>query len=212
MVERAENGCLKNLLGEEFSGSVNGLYGVLPTVARERIREQVLREVMDFSDMERAAVRMADVSADTLGYLASENPDADWWEPVCERMRNALKNAGVTEELNDNDVRYLLWANGGKNGDAPMAQPIPSSKGNEIEGVRNSVGELEHLDPKDMIEGVRFSLRVADIDREDFESMIRHDRFREGWQDAMISVRRFQDELERASGVALQDYENAYIF
>ncbi len=212
VVERAENGCLKNLLGEEFSGSVNGLYGVLPTVARERIREQVLREVMDFSDMERAAVRMADVSADTLGYLASENPDADWWEPVCERMRNALKNAGVTEELNDNDVRYLLWANGGKNGDAPMAQPIPSSKGNEIEGVRNSVGELEHLDPKDMIEGVRFSLRVADIDREDFESMIRHDRFREGWQDAMISVRRFQDELERASGVALQDYENAYIF
>ena len=212
VVERAENGCLKNLLGEEFSGSVNGLYGVLPTVARERIREQVLREVMDFSDMERAAVRMADVSADTLGYLASENPDADWWEPVCERMRKALKNAGVTEELNDNDVRYLLWANGGKNGDAPMAQPIPSSKGNEIEGVRNSVGELEHLDPKDMIEGVRFSLRVADIDREDFESMIRHDRFREGWQDAMISVRRFQDELERASGVALQDYENAYIF
>ena len=212
VVERAENGCLKNLLGEEFSGSVNGLYGVLPTVARERIREQVLREVMDFSDMERAAVRMADVSADTLGYLASENPDADWWEPVCERMRNALKNAGVTEELNDNDVRYLLWANGGKNGDAPMAQPIPSSKGNEIEGVRNSVGELEHLDPKDMIEGVRFSLRVADIDREDFESMIRHDRFREGWQDAMISVRRLQDELERASGVALQDYENAYIF
>ena len=212
VVERAENGCLKNLLGEEFSGSVNGLYGVLPTVARERIREQVLREVMDFSDMERAAVRMADVSADTLGYLASENPDADWWEPVCERMRNALKNAGVAEELNDNDVRYLLWANGGKNGDAPMAQPIPSSKGNEIEGVRNSVGELEHLDPKDMIEGVRFSLRVADIDREDFESMIRHDRFREGWQDAMISVRRFQDELERASGVALQDYENAYIF
>ena len=210
VVERAENGCLKNLLGEEFSGSVNGLYGVLPTVARERIREQVLREVMDFSDMERAAVRMADVSADTLGYLASENPDADWWEPVCERMRNALKNAGVAEELNDNDVRYLLWANGGKNGDAPMAQPIPSSKGNEIEGVRNSVGELEHLDPKDMIEGVRFSLRVADIDREDFESMIRHDRFREGWQDAMISVRRFQDELERASGVALQDYENAY--
>lgn len=212
VVERAENGCLKNLLGEEFSGSVNGLYGVLPTVARERIREQVLREVTDFSDMERAAVRMADVSADTLGYLASENPDADWWEPVCERMRKALKNAGVAEELNDNDVRYLLWANGGKNGDAPMAQPIPSSKGNEIEGVRNSVGELEHLDPKDMIEGVRFSLRVADIDREDFESMIRHDRFREGWQDAMISVRRFQDELERASGVALQDYENAYIF
>ena len=212
VVERAEKDCLKNMLGEEFSGSVNGLYGVLPTVARERIREQVLREVTDFSDMERAAVRMADVSADTLGYLASENPDADWWEPVCERMRKALKNAGVAEELNDNDVRYLLWANGGKNGDAPMAQPIPSSKGNEIEGVRNSVGELEHLDPKDMIEGVRFSLRVADIDREDFESMIRHDRFREGWQDAMISVRRFQDELERASGVALQDYENAYIF
>ena len=132
-------------------------------------------------------------------------------EKVIASITNALRKVGINVELTENDVKYLLWRSRkplDRNSIFDMAEDINMRR-------KLKVGEFDN-DPTDGGDtpggGTRFRVANKLQIRDEYESTIKKGGYqaREAVQDAMLSLRRTQELIEKASGKKLRGFENAW--
>lgn len=208
---------LRELFGDQFDDAMFNMYGLLPKNIQEEIQEYMMKNYA--SQLARLSTAKDAVVLSMEEYLsrkAEENPDASWWDRICGSIRNMFRKIGIGLKLNNNDVRYLLWRsknnlNKGRNTD--MGKPIsqydqPRFRVDENATINES--ELQGESVMDQAEIISTTIEIDNSERKNMERRIRNTRIREGWQDRMIAVKRFQEKISDVSGKALKSWENAY--
>lgn len=110
---------LRKLFGESFDSELMGIYKLLPEDVRKDIATEALRKYD--SDLIIA-------TEEYLARQAEKNEMPGWWNRVVSSFKDFLRKMGISLEISDNDVRYLLWKSyqnlKGGNGILEQAQDI----------------------------------------------------------------------------------------
>lgn len=92
---------LRALLGEKsYDDEMVKIYGQLPVEVRKKVADAAIREYGG-----DVAIAMDEFLAEQ----AEKNEIPSWWDKVVSSFRDFLRKMGISLELSDNDVRYLLW-------------------------------------------------------------------------------------------------------
>lgn len=91
---------LRKLFGEDFDKELMNIYEMLPEDVRKDIATDALRNYG--SDLIIA-------TEEYLARQAEKNEMPGWWNRVVSSFKDFLRKMGVSLNLSDNDVRYLLW-------------------------------------------------------------------------------------------------------
>lgn len=92
---------LRALFGEKsYDDEMVKIYGQLPVEVRKKVADGAIREYD--GDI---AIAMDEFLAEQ----AEKNEIPSWWDKVVSSFRDFLRKMGISLELSDNDVRYLLW-------------------------------------------------------------------------------------------------------
>lgn len=110
---------LRKLFGEDFDKELMNIYEMLPEDVRKDIATDALRNYG--SDLIIA-------TEEYLARQAEKNEMPGWWNRVVSSFKDFLRKMGISLEISDNDVRYLLWKSyqnlKGGNGILEQAQDI----------------------------------------------------------------------------------------
>ena len=92
---------LRALFGEKsYDDEMVRIYGQLPVEVRKRVADGAIREY---------GGDIAIAMDEFLAEQAERNEVPSWWDKVVSSFRDFLRKMGISLELSDNDVRYLLW-------------------------------------------------------------------------------------------------------
>lgn len=92
---------LRALFGEKsYDDEMVRIYGQLPVEVRKRVADGAIREY---------GGDIAIAMDEFLAEQAERNEVPSWWDKVASSFRDFLRKMGISLELSDNDVRYLLW-------------------------------------------------------------------------------------------------------
>lgn len=92
---------LRALFGEKsYDDEMVRIYGQLPVEVRKRVADGAIREY---------GGDIAIAMDEFLAEQAEKNEIPSWWDKVVSSFRDFLRKMGISLELSDNDVRYLLW-------------------------------------------------------------------------------------------------------
>lgn len=92
---------LRALFGEKsYDDEMVKIYGQLPVEVRKRVADGAIREY---------GGDIAIAMDEFLAEQAEKNEIPSWWDKVVSSFRDFLRKMGISLELSDNDVRYLLW-------------------------------------------------------------------------------------------------------
>lgn len=208
---------LRELFGEQFDDIMFKIYGLLPKNVQEEIQAYMLSnyssQLAKISSAKDAVVLSME---EYLSRKAEENPDASWWDRICGSIRNLFRSIGIGIKFNDNDVRYILWRsknnlNKGRNVD--FGKPMPQYDQPRFRMEENATINEEELKGESVMEQAEIIATTIELDkseRENFERRIKNTRIREGWQDRMIAVKRFQEKISEVTGKVIKSWENAY--
>lgn len=208
---------LRELFGDQFDDAMFNMYGLLPKNIQEEIQEYMMKNYA--SQLARLSTAKDAVVLSMEEYLsrkAEENPDASWWDRICGSIRNMFRKIGIGLKLNNNDVRYLLWRsknnlNKGRNVD--FGKPMPQYDQPRFRMEENATINEEELKGESVMKQAEIIATTIELDkseRDNFERRIKNTRIREGWQDRMIAVKRFQEKISEVSGKVIKSWENAY--
>ena len=208
---------LRELFGEQFDDVMFKIYGLLPKNVQEEIQAYMLSnyssQLAKISSAKDAVVLSME---EYLSRKAEENPDASWWDRICGSIRNLFRSIGIGIKFNDNDVRYMLWRsknnlNKGRNVD--FGKPMPQYDQPRFRMEENVTINEEELKGESVMEQagiIATTIELDESERENFERRIKNTRIREGWQDRMIAVKRFQEKISEVTGKPIKSWENAY--
>lgn len=92
---------LRALFGEKsYDDEMVKIYGQLPVEVRKKVADGAIREY---------GGDIAIAMDEFLAEQAEKNEIPSWWDKVVSSFRDFLRKMGISLELSDNDVRYLLW-------------------------------------------------------------------------------------------------------
>ena len=214
---------LRQMFGEDFDTFLDNVYANASEEVRKRIAEMAARKGWDFHTA-------------TEEYLAALSEDIDferkvdqtWWQKVKFFFIDMLRKAGIVldDKLTDNDLRYIVWksyermAYAGEYGairDARtevMKQSLGVGNYAQTDTSGNTLGTVA----KQVADGSELLFRGMDqrdhaTIRDSYEREIKTATYqmREAVQDSMLSLRRMMEEIEKATGNKIADYENAYM-
>ena len=192
-----------------------GLDGVLENKEYVRTMVEIFKALPEDvrTDVAEGAMRLygGSVAPAVSDYL-NHNADASLWDKVVAIVRDALRKVGFDLDLNTNEVKYLLWRSQkplNRNSILDVAEDIDKK-------YKLKVGEYSSTESEDNNPdggGTRFRVSGKLNVRDEYEATIKKGGYqaREAVQDAMLSLRRFQELIEKASGKKLRDFENAWM-
>lgn len=186
---------LQGVLGnKEYTLLMVDIYKELPEEVRAEIAEDALRLY---------GGSVAPAVSDYIG-PKSKNSIMD---KVVTIVREALRKVGFDLDLNANEVRYMAWRSKkplDRNNMFEVAEDIDMK-------YRLKVEEYDGTTPDGG--GTRFRVANKLQVRDEYESTIKKGGYqaREAVQDAMLSLRKFQELIEKASGKKIRDFENAWM-
>lgn len=196
----AHNG-LRKLFGNDFDTFLSSVYAN----ANEEIRREILRRT------EGNPLRLHEATEEYLADLAEQGfnsmEERSLWNRIKDSFIAMLRKVGVDLgfKLSDNDLRYILWR----------------SYRNLEEG--NLLSKAEDISMKNKLGIGDYEVRFRAGENEDgiakeYEDALRKRnklrintyKVREAFQDSMLSVKIFQDILEKHSGKKIRSFENVY--
>lgn len=196
----AHNG-LRKLFGNDFDTFLSSVYAN----ANEEIRREILRRT------EGNPLRLHEATEEYLADLAEQGfnsmEERSLWNRIKDSFIAMLRKVGVDLgfKLSDNDLRYILWR----------------SYRNLEEG--NLLSKAEDISMKNKLGIGDYEVRFRAGENEDgiakeYEEALRKRnklrintyKVREAFQDSMLSVKIFQDILEKHSGKKIRSFENVY--
>ena len=188
---------------------IHGLFGErLPEFCDQVLSSMEEGEAKRFIDLANGNKQLA--AEEYVSSFAEGYTDPMTWEKVKAIVKDFFRKMGIDLKLSDNDLKYILWKgkNRLKEGDSAMTTMNKVVRDDVV--WRNIQGEKE-------VEKVREAAEEIDFDNEDklkFHNLISGGlfKFREGYQDRMLSVKKMQDVIEEKTGVKLPDYMNVYIY
>ena len=222
---------LRQMFGEDFNTFLNNVYANADIEVRRRIAELAARKGWDFhtATEEYLAALAEDIDFE-------RKVDQTWWQKVRNFFVDMLRKAGIVldTELTDNDLRYIVWksyermAYAGDHGAIRDARTVMMDQqlGTGNFGTRavadgSQVADGSELQPSTAADGSELLYRDGDrMDQRDhaairdsYEREIKTVTYqmREAVQDSMLSLRRMMEEIEKATGNKIADYENAYM-
>lgn len=138
----------------------------------------------------------------------------NWWDRVVSAVKDALRKFGISIELTDKDVQYLLWrSRKNLNPTTPAIDLIQDI------AMRNRTSDEYKQKPEGE---TMFRVAPEDIEEQDkdiseaqayYEQAVntKSYKFTEAWQDSMLGLKKLQEAIEKGSGEKIADFENAYI-
>ena len=137
----------------------------------------------------------------------NHNAEASVWDKVVAVIRDALRKIGFDIDLNANEAKYILWRSQKPldlNNLLDVAEDIDKKFKLKVGEYDNSLADGG---------GTRFRVSGKLNVRDEYESAIKKGVFqaREAVQDSMLSLRKFQEMIEKASGEKIKDFENAWM-
>ena len=189
---------LEGVLGDgHYDKAMMDIYRELPEEARKIVADDALStEGIDFIK--------------AMDRFLNEKAEPSIWDKVTSVISEWLRKAGFNLELTPNEVKYIWWRS-----------QKPLDRNNVIEIAEDAykkyqlkVGEFEDSpNPDGDGGGTRFRVSNKLNVRDEYEATIKKGGYqaREAVQDAMLSLRRFQEMIEKASGEKIKDFENAWM-
>ena len=179
---------LRKLVGDENMDSF--LDEIFANVTKE-VRERIFSTIPRYGWNSRVATE------EYLASIAEHGVDATVWQRIKQAFKNLLRKLGIRIEINDNELRYILWRS---------RQNLES--GNIFDMARNTAMQYEM--------GVGNYYREespSDGSREKYEESLKGWRYKatEAYQDSMLSLKNLQDIIAEVSGKPIKSFENAYM-
>jgi len=206
---------LRGLFGDKFDDAIDGIFKSLPDDIRKHISEQAISKYN------------YDIATATEEYLAEQaesGTDPSIWNKIISAIKELFRKAGIELEMSDNDIKYLLWRsrNNLENGtieermDKKMRDLDIRDKlfrKTPEEEKKSPILDSNALSKESMGEQIKIAQEAAELtdeEKKDFSAKLRNDRFREGWQDRMLPLRRFQELVSEHTGRKIEEFCDAY--
>lgn len=184
-------GVLEN---KAYTSMMVDIYKALPEAVRTEIADDAIRLY---------GGSVAPAVSDYIGVKSKESII----DKIVTIVREALRKIGFDLDLNANEVRYLAWRS-----KKPLDRRNLLEVAEDIDMKnRLKVGEYDGTTPDGG--GTRFRVANKLQVRDEYEATIKKGGYqaREAVQDAMLSLRKFQELIEKASGKKIRDFENAWM-
>ena len=179
---------LRKLVGDENMDSF--LDEIFANVTKE-VRERIISTLPRYGWDSRVATE------EYLASMAENGVDVTVWQRIRQAFKNLLGKLGIRIEINDNELRYILWRS---------RQNLES--GNVLDMAKDIAMQYEM--------GVGNYYREespSDGSREKYEESLKGWRYKatEAYQDSMLSLKNLQDIIAEVSGKPIKSFENAYM-
>jgi N12 class adenine-specific DNA methylase len=211
---------LRELFGEDFDTFLENVYNNASKEIREAINRLAAKNDWDFkvATEEYLAGMAEDTNFDRAEYQS-------WWGKIKFLFLDMLRKAGLVlnKTLTDADLRYILWRSyenlkkPGRYrsilGEAEdLSKQMDLKVGNFAE-TDNSAASVADGDSYMYRDGDVMDERDRAIVRDRYERTIQSGmyQFREAVQDSMLSLRRLMEQIAKATGEKVKDFENAYM-
>lgn len=179
---------LRELVGDENMDAF--LDEVFANVTKE-VREKIISTLPRYGWDSRVATE------EYLASMAENGVDVTVWQRIKQAFKNLLRKLGIRIEINDNELRYILWRS---------SQNLES--GNVLDMAKDIAMQY------DMGVGNYYREESpSDGSREKYESSLKGWRYKatEAYQDSMLSLKNLQDIIAEVSGKPIKPFENAYM-
>lgn len=180
---------LRKLVGDENMDSF--LDEIFANVTKE-VRERIISTLPRYGWDSRVATE------EYMASMAENGVDVTVWQRIKQAFKNLLRKIGIRMEINDNELRYILWRSS-QNLESGNVLDMAKDIAMQYEmGVGNYYREVEQtpehstVDAWDKIaSSTMFSLRESAVDY-------------------LTAVDKFQELISKRSGEEIKPFENAY--
>lgn len=187
---------LRGLLGDNFGPTMDSVFDSLP--------QEVQSGLMDsYGDRVVAAEEYCAEMAETM-------TDPGIIQKICSAIKEALRKIGVNLKISDGDIMYMLWKSKNRleNSDTAFdimrkakTDAMVKEQSREYDNFFRSKKPLSKLGLSDDLQR-----------RIEGKMQSRTELFQEAYVDRMISVKKLQEEVEKAIGKKIPDYMNVYVY
>lgn len=213
---------LRKLVDDENMDSF--LDEIFANVTKE-VRERIISTLPRYGWDSRVATE------EYLASMAENGVDVTVWQRIKQAFKNLLRKLGIRIEINDNELRYILWRSSQnlESGNVldmakDIAMQYEMGVGNYYRND-NFTSEEESIINKSAINNsgnfdinnpdIRFreNTEISDGSREKYEESLKGWRYKatEAYQDSMLSLKNLQDIIAEVSGKPIKSFENAYM-
>lgn len=187
---------LRGLLGDNFGPTMDSVFDSLP--------QEVQSGLMDsYGDRVVAAEEYCAEMAETM-------TDPGIIQKICSAIKEALRKIGINLKISDGDIMYMLWKSKNRLENSDTAFDI-MRKAKTDAMVKEQSREYDNLfRSKKPLSKLGLS---DDLQRRiEGKMQSRTELFQEAYVDRMISVKKLQEEVEKAIGKKIPDYMNVYVY
>ena len=211
---------LRELFGEDFDTFLENVYNNASKEIREAINRLAAKNDWDFkvATEEYLAGMAEDTNFDRAEYQS-------WWGKIKFLFLDMLRKAGLVlnKTLTDADLRYILWRSYENLKEPGRYRSILGEAEDISKQMDLKVGNFAETDNSaaSVADGDSYMYRDGDVMDERDRAIVRdrYERtiqsgmyqFREAVQDSMLSLRRLMEQIAKATGEKVKDFENAYM-
>lgn len=179
---------LRKLVGDErMDDFLDDVFNNVSSEVRKRIVDTLPRYGYD----SRVATE------EYMARMAENGVDVSVWERVKQAFKNLLRKIGIDININDNELRYILWRSRNN-----------LENGNVIDYAKDVAMQYQ------MGVGNYFREGESDGSREEYERSLQGWKYkaREAYQDSMLALKNLQEVIAKVSGKPIKSFEDAYTF
>ena len=180
---------LRKLVGDENMDSF--LDEIFANVKKE-VREEIISNLPRYGWDSRVATE------EYLASMAEQGADVSVWQRIIQAFRNLLRKIGIRMEINDKELRYILWRS---------RQNLES--GNIFDMARNTAMQYE-MGVGNYYREVEQTPEHSTVDAWDKIASSTMFSLRESAVDYLTAVDKFQELISKRSGEEIKPFENAY--
>lgn len=187
---------LRGLLGDNFGATMDFVFDSLP----QEVQEGLMNE---YGDRQVAAEEYCAEMAETMS-------DPGIIQKICSAIKDAFRKVGINLKMSDGDIMYMLWRSKNRLEKGDTAFDVMRKVKTDAK-VKEQSKEYDNLfrSKKPLSK-----LGLSDDQQRRIEGKMqsRLELFQEAYVDRMISVRKLQEEVEKAIGKKIPDYMNVYVY
>ena len=179
---------LRKLVGDErMDDFLDDVFNNVSSEVRKRIVDTLPRYGYD----SRVATE------EYMARMAENGVDVSVWERIKQAFKNLLRKMGINININDNELRYILWRSRNK-----------LENGNVIDYAKDVAMQYQ------IGVGNYFREEESDGSREEYERSLQGWKYkaREAYQDSMLALKNLQEVIAKVSGKPIKSFEDAYTF
>lgn len=187
---------LRGLLGDNFGPTMDFVFDSLP--------QEVQSGLMDsYGDRVVAAEEYCAEMAETM-------TDPGIIQKICSAIKEALRKIGINLKISDGDIMYMLWKSKNRLENSDTAFDIMRKAKTDAMVKEQSRAYDNLFRSKKPLSKLGLS---DDLQRRiEGKMQSRTELFQEAYVDRMISVKKLQEEVEKAIGKKIPDYMNVYVY